>query len=479
MTARTDRMPLLSLALRTALASALFGLAIAAAAAAIGYLVLSQQLLNRSGALLRGRAELVAHIVSELPSRAAAPANAQRFRDVLIGHDDVHLALLEPQAGRILMSFSPIATQSVSTLGALAADGQREWRADSGLPLLGERGRARAANGDVVGYVVSIDLQEDHRLLAGFLRTSLFAVPLLLAGVAAGSWAIARTGLAPLRRFRHTAASISTRSLEQRLLLTGLPRELHELGEEFNAMLARIDDGYRRLQEFSADLAHELRTPVATLLGRSQVALSQPRTAEELRDVMESNIEELGRISRLISDMLFVAQADASAAALQVETVALDEEAARVAEYLSLPAEERGLRIEVRGAASVHADRTLAQRAITNLLTNAIRHADPRSTVSVEILPAAGGGARVCVANDGEPIAAPQLARLFDRFYRADPSRTRDSGGAGLGLAIVRSIMRAHGGEASARSDGSRRTVFELLFPGRPAIRPISARRSA
>lgn len=461
-----ERKPRLSLALRTALASALFGLAIAAAGAALGYIVLTQQLHNRSASLLRGRAELVAHIISELPSRAAAPENAQRFRDVLIGHDDVHLALLDPVTGRILTSFSQVATESVAILDSLAADANREWRADSGLPLLGEGGQARAANGEGVGFVVSIDLREDARLLAGFLRASLFAVPILLLGVAAGSWAIARTGLAPLRRFSHTAASISTRSLEQRLQLGGLPRELHELGQELNAMLARIDQGYRRLQEFSADLAHELRTPVATLLGRSQVVLSQPRSAEQLRDALESNVGELERMARLISDMLFLAQADDSRTALQLAPVPLHDEAARVAEFLSLLAEDREVQIQVRGRATVRADRALAQRAITNLLTNAIRHAESGTTVSVDVAIVPNGGASVRVTNLGEPIPGTQLQRLFDRFYRADPSRARDSGGAGLGLAIVRSIMRAHGGEVSARSDSSqRRTVFQLDFP--------------
>ena len=470
MTAPGERKPFLSLALRTALASALFGLAIAAAAATLGYVVLAQQLRVRTGALLQGRAELVVHIVSEVPSRAEIPANTQRFRDVLIGHDDVHLALLDPRSNAILASFSDIGRQSVAAFDPVAGDAQKEWTADTRLPLLGERGQAKAGNGDLVSFVVSIDQQEDTRLLAGFTRASLLAVPLLLLGVAAGSWAIARTGLAPLRRFRHTAASISTRSLEQRLLLAGLPRELHELGQELNAMLARIDDGYRRLQEFSADLAHELRTPVATLMGRSQVALSQPRSAEQLREVLESNVDELERMARLISDMLFVAQADDSRTALQLESVALHDEASRVAEYLSLLAEERDVRISVQGNASVRADRALAQRAITNLLTNAIRHADRQSAVLVEVATTPNGGARVSVTNQGDAIPNAQLERLFDRFYRADPSRTRDSGGAGLGLAIVRSIMHAHGGEVSARSDAShRRIAFDLDFPAKVA----------
>jgi len=301
-------------------------------------------------------------------------------------------------------------------------------------------------------------------------------LPFLLAAVAVGAWLITRTGLAPLLRFRRQAASIGARSLGRRITEANLPSELQELARELNAMLERIDAGYRRLQEFSADLAHELRTPIATLLGRSQVALSQPRRPEELRDVLESNIEELERLSRLISDMLFIVQADHGQALACHERVHLHEESNRVTEYLGLVAEEKGVTVNVAGEATIDGDPLLIQRAVTNLLSNAVRHARAHSVVDVSIQQDADGAASLAVSNVGDPIAPEQLARLFDRFYRADASRARWSGGTGLGLAIVRSIMHAHGGEVQAASDAAGgRNTFTLHFPGAGPQRHHSA----
>jgi two-component system heavy metal sensor histidine kinase CusS len=297
------------------------------------------------------------------------------------------------------------------------------------------------------------------------VRASMLAVPLLLVAVAMGAWLIARMALAPLLRFRRLAAAIGEKSLDQRVSEADLPAELAELAREFNAMLGRIDRGYRRLQEFSADLAHELRTPIATLMGRSQVALSQRRTEAELRDVLEGDIEELERLSRLIHDMLFIAQAEHGPGALKLEPVDLRSEASRVMDYLSIVAEEKGVTVDLQGHAQLQAEHLLVQRAITNLVSNAIRHARPNSVVRVAIA-SDRDGTRLHVANTGEPIAAEHLERIFDRFYRVDASRTRLSGGTGLGLAIVRSIMEAHGGQVTAASDpATETTVFTLFFP--------------
>jgi two-component system heavy metal sensor histidine kinase CusS len=229
-------------------------------------------------------------------------------------------------------------------------------------------------------------------------------------------------------------------------------------------MLERIDDGYRRLQDFSGDLAHELRTPLATLLGRTQVALSQTRTVAELREVLEGNIEELERLSRLTSDMLFIASAEHDSAPLQMEAVDLPKEARRVADFLGLIAEEKDVQLQVSGTAPpVAADHLLIQRAITNLVSNAIRHAIAGSTVALEVA-SNGDRAAVKVTNQGEGIAPADQERIFDRFYRVDSGRARLKGGTGLGLAIVKSIATAHGGGVTVQS-ASGRTSFTLTFP--------------
>lgn len=475
----------LSLAVRIAVASALFGLLIVVSGICVGYWALGRQLEARSAAELMGKRDLVVHVLSELPSVGAVQANRHRFADLLIGHDDLHLALVDPGRDALIASFSPVGTESVEALDRLGSVAlPAPWSPSPGVRLIGMREQGPLANGTLVRFYLSLDTRHDKRLLLGFLRASLLGLPVLLASVAIGAWLIAATGLAPLRRFRRQAAAIGAKSLDRRLTESNLPRELAELARELNAMLERIDSSYRRLQEFSADLAHELRTPIATLMGRSQVALSQQRSPEDLREVLVGNIEELERMSRLIADMLFIAQTEQGPATMRREPVALHEEAVRIADYLSLVAEDKGITVKVTGEATVMADRLLVERVVTNLLSNAIRHAESGSIITADVLAKSDGRSVLSVTNVGEPIAAEHIGRIFDRFYRADASRARLSGGTGLGLAIVRSIMDAHGGEVRASSDAtSRRTTFVVVFPavarsdraGVPETKPFKA----
>ena len=455
-----------SLALRIAIASAVFGLVVAGGAIFVGFWTLSQQLDGRAAMDIQGRKELLAHILSTVPSVEAVGDAKERFGELFYGHDDLHLALVDPTTGRVLSASSEFASHSVGAIGHLssAPNTIHSWRSPSGSRFSGTHGIAKVADGHDVQFYLSVDRHRDAGLLAGFIKATLLALPLLLIVVALGSGLIARTGLAPLRRFNRLAASIGTQSLNKRLAVSGLPGELEDMAVEFNNMLERIDEGYRQLEDFSGDLAHEMRTPVGTLLGRTQVALTQTRTVAELRGVLEGNVEELDRLSALISDMLFIARAEHNASALDAEPVDLEREAGRVADYLSLIADEKGLRLQVKGTASAFlADRLLVQRAITNLVSNAIRHATPHSTVSIQIA-SAEQWATLSVSNEGEGIAPEHIERIFERFYRVDRGRARGEGGSGLGLAIVRSIATLHGGKVEVTSD-SGRTTFTLSFP--------------
>ncbi len=296
------------------------------------------------------------------------------------------------------------------------------------------------------------------------LVTALTGAPFGLALVSVSALAIVIFGLRPLRRFQKAATDITARNLSARIDSKGLPTELQSLCHAFNAMLERLDDGVRRLSEFSEDLAHELRTPLATLLGRTQVVLSQPRTVEQLTELLENNVDELQRLSRLVSDMLFLAQADHAKAALERREFDLADQARTVAEFLQLLADERGIEISVRGSARVVADGSLVQRAITNLLSNAVRHGMQGTPVMVTVSSDALN-ATLEVANQGGQIAPEHMERIFDRFYRVDGSRTRDLGGTGLGLAIVKAIMGLHGGRVAAASNATGETRFTLYFP--------------
>ena len=458
-----------SLALRIAVASVLFGAVVATGTVAVGYWNLFKQLDARAVVEMQGRRELLVRLLSTTPSLVAIADSKQRFGDLFFGHEDLHLALLEPGTGRLIVAFSDVATQSVVGLGHAKAtrDTMHAWVTPDGRRYSGWHSTVAVADGGGVEFYLSIDRQRDAALLAAFVKSALLALPLLLAIVAMGAGFVARTGLTPVRRFNRLAASIGTNSLGQRVSVSGLPSELVDMATEFNGMLQRIDAGYQQLEAFSGDLAHEMRTPVATLLGRTQVALSRGRSADELREVMEGNVEELERLSALINDMLFIARADHDAAPIQSEPVDLTAEARRVADFLSLIADDRGVNIRVLGEAPpIPADRMLIQRAITNLVSNAIRHSVELGTVVIEIA-AAGNLVSLEVTNEGQIIAPEHLERVFDRFFRADPGRSRDAGGSGLGLAIVRSIARIHHGSVSVRS-GAGRTEFVLRLPMTP-----------
>ncbi|VTU44462.1 heavy metal sensor histidine kinase [Variovorax sp. RA8] len=448
-----------SLAARLAVASSLFGLIIAGGAIFLGYWTLSDQLDKRTAAELDGKVLLLAHLLSEMPAPPAISEQLHRFNDLLVGHEDLHLAIVDMGTNRVIWSSSAVAQRAVEHLRIQGTeDASTEWSATPAQRYSTAVGVRPVASGQPVRFYLSIDRRADSALLRAFVGATLLGVPFLLVLVSAGVWLIVRTGLLPMTRFGRLAASVNTSSLAQRLSLDGLPAELSALAREFNAMLERMDEGVRRLKEFSGDLAHEMRTPVATLMGRSQVALSHQRTNEELREVLAGNIDELQRLSRLISDMLFIARADQADIAMEREPVSLHEAALHVVDYLSLLAEERNVTVGVYGQAEVRGDRMLLQRAVTNLLSNAIRHASPASEVRVEIS-RRDDFALLAVVNQGSGIAPEHLERIFERFYRIDSARARHDGGTGLGLAIVRTIMSAHHGRVDARSTCGETTV--------------------
>ena len=196
----------------------------------------------------------------------------------------------------------------------------------------------------------------------------------------------------------------------------------------------------------------------------TQVSLSRARSADEYREILFSNLEEYERLARMVADMLYLAKADNGLMVPHREQVGLGREVRELAEFFEPLASERGVAISQEGSVSAQADRLMMRRAIANLLSNAIRHASGGKGVKVELGRRGGDQVFVRVENQGTPIAPEHLPRLFDRFYRVDPARARESEGVGLGLAITRSIAAAHGGELSVRSDEAG-TAFEILLP--------------
>jgi len=300
-----------------------------------------------------------------------------------------------------------------------------------------------------------------------FMRSFLYTLWLFVAGAAGLTgllgWAAARRGLAPLRAMRQQAQVVTAQQLSHRLAVDSVPIELAELAQSLNDMLARLEEAFRRLSDFSCDIAHELRTPVTNLMTQTQVVLSKPRDVEAYRDILASNADELERMSRMISDMLLLAKAENGLVVPNRETLHLADEVRLLFDFYEAVAEEKGIQLATEGDATVGADRLMLRRALANLLSNGIRHADVNSTVQVR-LDDASEAVTISVENSGETIAAEHLERIFDRFFRVDPSRRHSSEGNGLGLAITKSIVLAHGGTIDAASSGLA-TRFTIRIP--------------
>jgi len=309
--------------------------------------------------------------------------------------------------------------------------------------------------------LLSQDRSADQRLVVAFLRSALVTVPMLLIVIGLGGWLVAQHGLKPLRRFRALATKVSTQDLSPRIHSDRLPRELHALAHSLNVMLDRLDAGVQQLSQFSDDVAHELKSPLSNLIGKAQVTLIRERSKEHYREVIEASIEELERLDRIVSDMLFLAQASQASPALKFEQLSLGSEARRVCDYFEIIAEEAGIATTLKGDAVIAGNRLMIQRAISNLLSNALRHSNSGGTVELEISDEKADVISLVVSNQGATIKPEHIPQLFDRFFQSDGMQPR---GAGLGLAIVRSVMNLHKGQVAVVSEGGR-TTFELTFP--------------
>jgi two-component system, OmpR family, heavy metal sensor histidine kinase CusS len=319
------------------------------------------------------------------------------------------------------------------------------------------------AAGGVAQVRLTLDQHSDDELkqrLAWALACTAIAGALV---VSAGAYWLVRRGLVPLHRLVEQTRGVTAHDLARRLDGSGQPMELQPLIAQFNALLGRLDGAYRQMEAFNADVAHELNTPLATLISSCELALRRSRSAEELREVLGSNLEELHRMAGIIGDMLFLSHADSGSDARRERVDSLARLAGEVIDFHEAALQEAGLQAAVVGETAAQVDARLLRRAISNLLGNATRYGRAGSTVTVSIRRVDGSGVEVAVENQGQDIAPEHLPRLFDRFYRADPARADAGRNHGLGLAIVAAIARMHGGQASAASSGGTTRIGLLL----------------
>ena len=312
---------------------------------------------------------------------------------------------------------------------------------------------------------VALDLAESERILDTYREQLVTILIVAVLVVALASVFVARTALRPLAQITRSVQLVTAGDLNRRLQSASWPAELSQLAAAIDDMLQRLDKSFARLTQFSSDIAHELRTPINNLIGETGVTLTRARTDDEYRQVLESNLEEYQRLSRMIESMLFIARAVHAEIVLRRSALQAREHLVAICAFFDALAKDCGVRIRSCGDAVLSADPDLLRRALTNLVSNALHHSPPGGEVWLVAKPTSQGGAVIEVRDKGIGIAPDQLDRLFDRFYRVDSARGRNMGGAGLGLAIVKSIMTLHGGSVRVDSRVNEGSVFTLVFP--------------
>lgn len=380
-----------------------------------------------------------------------------QLQALLGGHSDLSARIIDVEGQVLFADMGATRAAESHSHGSANVEVLREnrvWRSRTGVVEVAGRPLTIELSLDVTTHKVFFDV------LTGWLWSALVLCA-LISGVL--GWLLARSGLRPLREVTQVAASMSVKSLTERLAAESTPAELQQLVLAFNAMLARLEDAFVRLSNFSADIAHELRTPLSNLMTHTEVVLSRARSSNDYQENLYSNLEELRRMARMIDDMLFLAKADNGLVIPKAQPIDLHQLCEKLLDFYQLTADEHGVRFELFGTAGIQGEPAMLHRALSNLLSNALRYTPDGGVIRLRI-EADETSVVLTISNPGATIPEQHLPRLFDRFYRIDPARREGSpSNAGLGLAITRSILEAHRAEIRCSSqDGW--TTFEILF---------------
>lgn len=418
-------------------------LGLASVSAAV-YFATASDLAARQVESLAQKQALVLHLLDEARRDGDLPTLKHKLEDFFAGHPELALEL-DGQDGSEFYRSARDQTVAKRARKVTFSLSSTTW-----------------ALGNVTARL-TLDTRTDDDLL-GRLAATLAAAALLGAVAASvGGLLLVRLGLAPVQSLVNQTRSLDADSLGRRLDGSAQPEELQPLINQFNALLERLGRAYEQLEGFNADVAHELNTPLATIITSTELALRKDRDPAALRDMLGSNLEELHRVSDIIKDMLFLSQAERGAHMRLTAVASLATVASEVSDYHEAAISEAHLNVEISGDTGGRFDIPLIKRALSNLLSNATRYAQRGSTIRIEVTRDAKGLARLAVVNRGPRIDAAHIPHLFDRFYRADPSVGQSDANHGLGLAIVAAIARMHGGLPFAKSEGSETTIGMAL----------------
>lgn len=459
----SPRSPLRSMAQRLTLAMTLLAVAVFVAVALLLHSGLKREVERAREHDFEGKIDVVEHLLEEVRSPADVPALTHHLNDVLIGHGQMRIWLVG-ENGCILYGGSqpPVLAKTANQLEVVREDGlvmQARQVSIPAHPVLGHQ-----------ALIVAIDARDQEAMLRRYGNRLEIVCGVGVALIVLISAWVARRSLRPVRQLSEEAAALNPRSLSSRLSPVNTA-EVQELVHAFNSALGRVEAAYGQLEGFSADVAHELRTPLATMISSTEVALIRDRPAAELREVLGTNLEVLRELSSLVNDMLFLSKADQGQLADRLDPLDLRDQAEHIAEYFEPMLEEQGVRLRIEGNAKVQGNAGLIRRALVNLVGNAARYTPRGEAIIIELKMLESNAVRVSVRNPGPALAPELLPRLFDRFVRGDPAREKSGSHHGLGLAIVRAIAVMHGGRVFAGSQNGW-TAVGLEWPNQRASAP-------
>lgn len=422
--------------------------------------------------VLKEKSAVARQILEDLPRDRPGLPLADRLGAAFSGHPGLAVAVRD-ESGITIYANAPLAFPDHLQSGTGATEPQvptkwtdldgRSWRGVA-MQIPDRRAGADRAASPAHTLAIAVDIVHHEHFMHSFRQSLWTFIGAATAAMGLLGWFAVRRGLSPLTAIKRRADEITANRLHTRLPVESIPHELADLAATLNGMLSRLEESFQRLSNFSSDLAHELRTPVSNLLTQTQVTLSRARTAEDYRVILESNAEEFERLSRTISDMLFLAKSDNGQIIPNRESIDLADEIGNLLDFYNVLAEEKSIALSLEGRGRLLGDRLMLRRAVGNLLSNALRYTPEGGRVNVRIENSGNGRTQVSVENTGNDIPHEHLPRLFDRFYRVDGSRQRTTENSGLGLAITRSIAIAHAGAVDVDSNNGT-TRFTMSFP--------------
>ena len=390
---------------------------------------------------------------------------ANALSKAVAGHHGVYFQV-NSQAGELIYSNSPRGFSQLNiplptTIGFNSENITKHSIGKSIYRVLVTNYRSQQANYKITA---AIDMSFHMQFLSHF-KQSIWII-MLCSGlmVLLAAWFAVYQGLNPLRGLSRKMQDIQSDNFEIRLDEAQIPTELINMVRSFNLMLDRLQNEFLRLSNFSTDIAHELRTPLTNIITQSQVGLSRPRTLEEYQELLFSNLEELDRLTKMVSDMLWLAKTQNGLIKPEQQILNSDTEIAALFEYFDALAEEENITfIKIGKNLTFYCDKLHFRQLISNLLSNAMRYTTKGLAITVSMTTTSNGQACISVINPGEKIPAEHIPYLFDRFYRPDKSRTRHSDGAGLGLAIVKALVETNAGKIDVTSNDEA-TCFNIFL---------------